>query len=67
MRGTKGFVDGEHYWEIRFLEPPHGTSVMIGIATKDALLHTDNSQFVNIIGEERIPFDLKLALCLAIF
>lgn len=48
VRGTKGFTRGEHYWEITFLEPPFGTSVMVGVATKKAILHTDN--FVNLIG-----------------
>ncbi|XP_066509709.1 SPRY domain-containing SOCS box protein 3-like [Hoplias malabaricus] len=30
--GVRGsFSYGEHYWEIEFLEPPYGTSVMVGV------------------------------------
>lgn len=50
VRGTKGFYNGEHYWEIEFMEPPYGTSVMVGLGTKQALLHSGKIQFVNLLG-----------------
>jgi len=50
VRGTEGFVYGEHYWEIIFLEPPVGTSVMVGVGTQRSVLHTENYNFVNLIG-----------------
>lgn len=46
-----GFIHGEHYWEVKFLEPPYGTSVMVGAGTKQALLHLGNYQFRNMLGE----------------
>ncbi|KAK3091371.1 hypothetical protein FSP39_019344 [Pinctada imbricata] len=50
VRGTKGFTEGEHYWEVIFLEPPSGTSVMVGVGTEKALLHLGNFNFVDLIG-----------------
>ncbi|XP_062404538.1 SPRY domain-containing SOCS box protein 3 [Sardina pilchardus] len=50
VRGTKGFCSGEHYWEIEFLEPPYGSSVMVGLGTKEALLHTGNTPSLNLLG-----------------
>lgn len=50
VRGTEGFSDGEHYWEVTFLEPPTGTSVMVGVGTKKAALHLDNYQYVDLLG-----------------
>ncbi|KTF81312.1 hypothetical protein cypCar_00021065, partial [Cyprinus carpio] len=50
VRGTKGFTRGEHYWEIEFLEPPYGCSVMVGVGTQNALLHKGDQKFVNLIG-----------------
>ena len=51
VRGTKGFVYGEHNWEIIFLEPPVGTSVMVGVGTQRSQLHMENYNFVNLVGE----------------
>ncbi|XP_033117756.1 SPRY domain-containing SOCS box protein 3-like [Anneissia japonica] len=50
VRGTKGFREGEYYWEVIFTEPPFGTAVMVGVGTRQALLHTSNYQYVNLIG-----------------
>ena len=50
VRGTEGFSEGEFYWEVIFTEPMFGTSVMVGIGTKMALLHLDNYQYVNMLG-----------------
>ncbi|XP_030650356.1 SPRY domain-containing SOCS box protein 3 [Chanos chanos] len=52
VRGTKGFCHGEHYWEIEFLEPPYGTSVMVGVGTEKALLHAGDKQFINLLGAD---------------
>ncbi|XP_064637659.1 SPRY domain-containing SOCS box protein 3-like [Lineus longissimus] len=52
VRGNKGFTEGEHYWEITFTEPCFGTSVMVGVGTKKALLHTNNYQYVNLLGRD---------------
>lgn len=46
-----GFTHGEHYWEIEFLEPPYGTSVMVGVGTQNAPLHAGDHQFINLVGE----------------
>ena len=51
VRGTKGFEDGMHYWEIVFLEPPAGTSVMVGIGTSRAPLSANYHQYLNLIGK----------------
>lgn len=51
MRGTKGLTEGEHYWEVTFLEPPNGTSVMVGVGTEKAQLHVGDYNFVNLIGK----------------
>ena len=54
VRGTKGFLSGEHYWEITFLEPPSGMSVMVGVGTKEAVISVDNYNFVDLIGEQQL-------------
>ena len=50
VRGTKGFTEGEHYWEVVFLEPPCGTSVMVGVGTENVVLHRSNFEYVDLIG-----------------
>ncbi|XP_063043993.1 SPRY domain-containing SOCS box protein 3 [Engraulis encrasicolus] len=50
VRGTKGFWYGEHYWEVEFTEPLYGCSVMVGLGTKEALLHSDQIQSTNLLG-----------------
>ncbi|XP_056317831.1 SPRY domain-containing SOCS box protein 3 isoform X1 [Danio aesculapii] len=59
VRGTKGFTHGEHYWEIEFLEPPYGSSVMVGVGTQNALLHTGDQTFVNLIGMDSESWGLS--------
>lgn len=59
VRGNKGFTDGEHYWEIIFLEPPIGASVMIGIGTNKADLRSNLYQYKDLIGESQIVFGYK--------
>ena len=51
VRGTKGFVHGEHYWEIIVLEPLVGNSVMVGVGTQRAALHIEDYNYVNLVGE----------------
>lgn len=63
VRGSKGFLDGEHFWEIIFLEPPAGTSVMVGVGTKKALLHTNNYQYVDLIGTTAFYMDIPTIVC----
>ncbi len=51
VRGTQGFTDGEHYWEVKFTEPPCGTSMMVGICTDKAALHSDDQiKHANLLG-----------------
>ncbi|XP_025109349.1 SPRY domain-containing SOCS box protein 3-like isoform X1 [Pomacea canaliculata] len=59
VRGTKGFEDGEHYWEIVFLEPPAGSSVMVGVGTSRAVLSSDYCQYVNLLGMDRESWGLS--------
>lgn len=59
VRGNKGFADGEHYWEILFLEPPVGTSVMIGVGTQKALLKSNLYQYVNLLGQDEESWGLS--------
>ena len=33
------------------MEPPLGTSIMVGVGTSKAMLHTDNYQFINLLGK----------------
>ena len=51
VRGSRGFIEGEHYWEIMLSEPAWGTSVMIGVGTQHAKLNLQNNEFVNLLGE----------------
>jgi SPRY domain-containing SOCS box protein 3 len=59
VRGKKGFKDGEHYWEVALLEPAYGTSVMIGVCTKQAQLHAGNYNYVNLIGKDATGWGLS--------
>ncbi|OCT83733.1 SPRY domain-containing SOCS box protein 3 [Xenopus laevis] len=59
MRGTTGFLQGEHYWEIEFLEPPSGLSVMVGIGTGRAALHAGDFQFVDLLGMNKESWGLS--------
>ncbi|XP_005104344.1 SPRY domain-containing SOCS box protein 3 [Aplysia californica] len=59
VRGNKGFADGEHYWEILFLEPPIGTSVMVGVGTQKAVLRSNLYQYVNLIGQDQESWGLS--------
>lgn len=61
VRGTKGFTEGEHYWEVVFLEPPCGTSVMIGVGTENVALHRSNFEYIDLIGK----FNKKIKTCVS--
>ncbi|XP_067902999.1 SPRY domain-containing SOCS box protein 3 isoform X2 [Heterodontus francisci] len=56
---SEGFNHGEHYWEIKFLEPPYGTSVMVGAGTKQVLLHIGNYKFINMLGMDSESWGLS--------
>ncbi|KAG9260980.1 SPRY domain-containing SOCS box protein 3 [Astyanax mexicanus] len=58
VRGTRGFTHGEHYWEIEFLEPLYGSSVMVGVGTLNARLHAEG-QFINLIGMDTESWGLS--------
>ena len=58
VRGSQGFTDGEHYWEVKFTEPPSGTSVMVGICTNKAMLHSDDQiKHANLLGMNK-PYQI---------
>ncbi|XP_050392840.2 SPRY domain-containing SOCS box protein 3 [Patella vulgata] len=59
VRGNKALNDGEHYWEIVFLEPPCGTSVMMGVGTENSKLQTNNYKYVNLIGIDQESWGLS--------
>ncbi|CAG5122367.1 unnamed protein product [Candidula unifasciata] len=59
VRGNKGFTDGEHYWEIIFLEAPIGSSVMIGVGTIKAQLRSNLYQYINLIGQDKQSWGLS--------
>ncbi|XP_075044294.1 SPRY domain-containing SOCS box protein 3-like [Mixophyes fleayi] len=59
VRGDTGFLQGEHYWEVEFLEPPSGLSVMVGVGTSRAALHAGSFQFVNLLGVDAESWGLS--------
>ncbi|XP_031554497.1 SPRY domain-containing SOCS box protein 3-like [Actinia tenebrosa] len=58
VRGNKAFTHGQHYWEVK-LSDVYGTSVMVGVGTKDAVLHTNNYEYVNLIGKDSQSWGLS--------
>ncbi|KAG8179751.1 hypothetical protein JTE90_025083 [Oedothorax gibbosus] len=50
VRGTRILNRGRYYWEINVSQRIFGTSMMFGIGTKRARLHTN--VFVNMLGED---------------
>ncbi|KAM4720672.1 SPRY domain-containing SOCS box protein 3-like [Rhinophrynus dorsalis] len=59
VRGNTGFICGEHYWEIEFLEPPSGLSVMVGVGTGRATLHAGDCQYINLLGMDAESWGLS--------
>ena len=49
IRGSKALNQRKHYWEIHVSERIFGTSIMLGIGTKDARLYAN--RFFNMLGE----------------
>ena len=49
VRGTKTLNQGRYYWEIHVNNRVFGTSIMFGIGTEKARLHSDN--FMNMLGD----------------
>ena len=58
MRGNKGFTHGKHYWEVK-LSSVFGTSVMVGVCTKKAVLETGNYEFVDLLGRDEESWGLS--------
>jgi SPRY domain-containing SOCS box protein 3 len=58
VRGNKAFTHGQHYWEVK-LSDVYGTSMMVGVGTKDAVLHTSNYEYVNLIGRDNNSWGLS--------
>ncbi|KAM4018742.1 SPRY domain-containing SOCS box protein 3-like isoform 2-T2 [Anomaloglossus baeobatrachus] len=52
VRGEAGFLQGEHFWEVEFLEPPSGLSVMVGVGTSRAALSAGSFQYLNLLGRD---------------
>jgi len=52
VRGDRGFSDGQHYWEVKFLEPLRGTSVMVGVGTRKAAVMAKMWSFVDLLGQD---------------
>ncbi|KAM8939160.1 SPRY domain-containing SOCS box protein 3-like [Pelodytes ibericus] len=59
IRGNTGFVQGEHYWEVEFLEPPSGLSVMVGVGTGRAALHAGSFEYINLLGQDAESWGLS--------
>ncbi|XP_053552469.1 SPRY domain-containing SOCS box protein 3 [Bombina bombina] len=59
VRGDRGFVYGEHYWEIEFLEPPAGMSVMVGVGTSKAALHAGKFRYIDLLGMDSESWGLS--------
>ncbi|KAM3919880.1 SPRY domain-containing SOCS box protein 3-like [Leptodactylus fuscus] len=59
VRGDTGFLQGEHYWEIEFLEPPSGLSVMVGVGTSRAPLSAPNLQYLDLLGQDADSWGLS--------
>lgn len=58
VRGSKAFTHGQHYWEVK-LSDIYGTSVMVGVGTQNAVLHTSNYEYVNLIGRDSQSWGLS--------
>jgi len=58
VRGTKCFHDGEHFWEVTLLEPASGTSLMVGIGTRKAILHLSDYKYMDLIGMDENSWGL---------
>jgi hypothetical protein len=59
VRGNKPFLNGIHFFEICFKEPLYGTSIMIGLATKECCLHYENFEYCNLIGLDSNGYGLS--------
>ncbi|XP_033118654.1 SPRY domain-containing SOCS box protein 3-like [Anneissia japonica] len=57
VRGTKALNGGHYYWEIQINNRVFGTSMMVGIGTKQARTHVD--AFVNLLGENQFSWGLS--------
>uniref|UniRef100_A0A8C5QNA6 B30.2/SPRY domain-containing protein n=1 Tax=Leptobrachium leishanense TaxID=445787 RepID=A0A8C5QNA6_9ANUR len=55
----RGFAQGEHYWEVEFVEPPSGFSVMVGVGTGKARLHAGSFDYINLLGQDAESWGLS--------
>lgn len=57
VRGTRELNNERHYWELEVSDRVFGTSMMFGVGTKSARLHSD--KFLNLLGEDRNSWGLS--------
>lgn len=50
VRGVRPLDARRYYWELQVSQRVFGTSIMFGVATRDARLHADT--FTNLLGED---------------
>lgn len=50
IRGSRILNNGKFYWELKMVDRVFGTSIMFGIGTKEASLHSDI--FKNLLGQD---------------
>ena len=62
VRGSRGFSDGQHFWEVKFLEPLRGSSVMVGVGTLKAAVRSKMWSFLDMLGEA-----LSVCVCVCVF
>ncbi|EEB16373.1 SPRY domain-containing SOCS box protein, putative [Pediculus humanus corporis] len=57
VRGTRALDAGRYYWELKVSQRIFGTSMMFGIATRQARLHANT--FTNLLGEDNQGWGLS--------
>jgi SPRY domain-containing SOCS box protein 3 len=57
VRATRVLNHATHYWELMVSQRIFGTSMMFGVATRKAKLHSNS--FVNLLGEDSNSWGLS--------